>query len=290
MEIKGVYNEKTYKKEKDKEYGPDKYFIIASKTAGQFLQETKEEKVPYYVFRPRKTLDEVKEEFLRGLKAKASVDFYNSAVKTIRVIRQYFPVNYIDVHSVADSNLVETRHYKPSGEYSIDGKLEGDTLKVDVSQGSTYSHSTYERETTTKYVNQKKYYNDISGPLHRFSKKLFETNEVDESALIPAEELMKDAMFSYTSPRYILGRDASYNLLQVLLFPIWRVECDFNGHTYVNYVSDVANSEIVYLELSQEEQTKIIEEKRKKEFEDTHGMGSQIGQYVNYTFVKLVFA
>lgn len=184
------------------------------------------------------------------------MEFYNSAVKTIRVIRQYFPVNYINVHSVPDSRWVEKRHYNPSGEYSIDGKLEGDTLKVDVSQGSTYSHSTYDRETFTRDVNKKKYYEDIHTYFWQFSEKFFETNEVDESALMPAEELMQDSMFSYNSPRYILGRDASYKLLQVLLFPIWRVECDFDGHTYVNYVSDVAPSKILYLELSQEEQAR----------------------------------
>lgn len=63
-------------------------------------------------------------------------------------------------------------------------------------------------------------------------------------------------MFDPGKPSYILGSDASYELLQVLLFPVWRVECDFNEHTYINYVSDVAQSKVVYLELSQEEQKK----------------------------------
>lgn len=58
MEINGVYNEKTYKKEK--EYGPKRNYVMEHTTAGQFLQNAKKEEAPYYAFRPHKTVEQVK--------------------------------------------------------------------------------------------------------------------------------------------------------------------------------------------------------------------------------------
>lgn len=266
MEIKSVYNENKYKEEKDKEYGPK---VRLTGTAGKYLKETQKEKIPHYAFRPKKSPKQVKDDFLITLKsAKASEDFYNSASKTIRVTRQYFTVYYIDVHSIPESHLASTRHYKPSGKYSIDGKLEGDTLKVDISQGSTYSHTSYDVVTTRKTINKKDYYSYTY--LEDFSKKLYNTTAVDESSLISAEEIMQDQLFDPGKPSYIFGSDASYELIQVLLFPVWRVECDFNEHTYVNYVSDVAQSKVVYLELSQEEQKRLAEEKYQEQLKEQH--------------------
>lgn len=266
MQIKGVYDEKKYKEEKDKQYGQK---VILTGTAGKYLKETQKEKIPHYAFRPKKSPEQVKDDFLIALKsAKASEDFYNSASKTIRVTRQYFTVYYIDVHSLPESHLTSTKHYKPSGEYTIDGKLEGDTLKVDISQGSTYSHTSYDVVTTRKTINKKDYYSYTY--LEDFSQNLYNTTAVDESSLISAEEIMQDQMFDPGKPSYILGSDASYELLQVLLFPVWRVECDFNEHTYVNYVSDVSQSKVVYLELSQEEQKRLAEEKYQEQLKEQH--------------------
>lgn len=273
MEIKGVYNEKTYKEEKNKKYAPD-VNLSHFTTAGKYLQGGQKGEAPRYAFKPKKTPKQVEEKFLIDLKAMAQEDFYKSAEKTIRVIRQYFPVYYIDLKSVNESHLTSTDHYKPSGKYSIDGKLEGDTLKVDISQGSTYSHTSYDVETTRKSVNRKEYYSTITGTawVGNFAQKFYETDSVDESMLISADEIMQDAMFDWYKPSYFVGSDSRYELLQILLFPIWRVECDFNGHTYVNYVSDIAASKILYLELSSEgkkvlEEKKLEEQKRKEENE-----------------------
>lgn len=265
MEIKGVYNEKTYKEEKNKKYAPD-VNLSHFTTAGQYLQGGKEGEAPRYAFKPKKTPEQVKQKFLIDLKVMAQKEFYNSAEKTIKVIRQYFPVYYIDLRSIKESHLTSTRHYKPSGEYSIDGKLEGDTLKVDISQGSTYSHTSYDIETTRKSVDRREYYSTITGTawVGNFAEKFYETDSTDESMLISAEEIMQDTMFDWYKPSYFVGSDSSYELLQILLFPIWRVECDFNGHTYVNYVSDVADSKILYLELSSAGKN-ILEEKKLEE-------------------------
>lgn len=266
MEIKGKYEEDKYsqelkkrQEEANKRYEPGILFYEET-TAGEFLNEKNTLDVPCYAFKPKKNWESVKETFLSDLRSKVDDDFFDSATKTIRVIREYFSVNYVDVRSVSESHLNSTKHYKPSGEYTIDGKLEDDTLKVGIRQGSTYSHTTYDISTSRKYVNSKKYYAHAVEKatcftckiVGDFADKFYCVDDVDESSLITAEEIMQDKLLTHAEPKSFLGSSADFTHLQILLFPIWRVEIDFNNHTYVNYVSDVAPSDILFYEPSSE--------------------------------------
>lgn len=280
MEIKGKYEEYKYsqelkkrKEEADKRYGPGILSYEFGTTAGKFLNKKNTLDVPCYAFKPKKSYESVKETFLNDLRPKVEDDFFDSATKTIRVIREYFSVNYVDVKSVTESHLTSTKHYKPSGEYTIDGKLDGDKLKVNVSQGSTYSHTTYDISTSRKYVNSKKYYAPAVEKttcfrckiVGDFADKFYCTDDVDESSLITAEEIMNDKLLTHSEPKSFFGSSASFTHLQILLFPIWRVEIDFNNHTYINYVSDVAPSDILFYEPSSEMLKQEAEERAKIE-------------------------
>ena len=95
-----------------------------------------------------------------------------------------------------------------------------------------------------------------------FNSKFYSTVDSDSSNLVTADDIIDDSLLQnmganfYRHPTY--GSVKNYELHQILLFPLWRVEVKFNNNIYVNYVSDIDKSEVVYYNKSQEAKEKEV--------------------------------
>lgn len=218
MKISDNFAEKYYDsfvEDESKKYGPELDISKYTKTtAGKFLEERNTSRIPCVAYAPKRDKKEVENAFLRdlyNLKSSVDIKFINSANDTIKVTRQYFPANLVEV----------------------DGKKE---------YWST--------------INSKEY-------LGGFSSVFIPAIDSENATPIAAKDIMDDDIFSYHSPEYF-ETNGKANLLEIHLFPIWRVEVEYNNHTYVNYVSDVvSDSKILYADFTTEALAQIKKDERR---------------------------
>lgn len=272
MEIKGAYSEYDKKElgsDIVEDYAPN--FIPYGKnlTAGMFFKKQSAEKC--FAFRSLKTEEQVKEEFLNSIPKDSSDAFVKAAKETIKIYRTYLPVEYFTVTQYEKTSLESTKHYKTTG-YTATGRVSGNSVNVDVSENKEYSHTTYDFVSQTQKAKDKIYYTDLDKDLKIFKSKFYSTSDSDASNLVSADEIMEDSLLptlganSYRHKMY--GSVKNYELHQILLFPLWRVEVTLNNNIYVNYVSDIEKSKIAYYNRSTKAKEKELAdlEKEKKTY------------------------
>ncbi len=236
---------------------------------GKYLEETKDGEVQRFVFKPIKTEQQVKDDFLKKLESVGSPQFIESAKSNIKVSCQYFPVNYAELISKTVTHYETTDHYVPDGNFSLDGKLEDDKLTVNVSQGKTYSHSTTSSWTTHEDAYGKAYSSMCQGIcdrkqlsfnfLEEFDDVFYKTAGYSEKDIASIDDV-KDCDYFKDEGAEWNGRlgDYKFKELQILWFPVWKVEVKHDRYIYENYVSDITDaSKIIYLD----ENAEILNEK-----------------------------
>lgn len=255
--------------EKNKKRTPNLRTLKLLNDFGKYLEETKDGKVQRFVFKPIKTEQQVKDDFLKKLESVGSAQFIEAAKSNIKVSCVYFPVNYVELSSKSVTHYETTDHYVPDGNYSLDGKLENDTLTVNVSQGKTYSHSTTDSWTTHENAYGKAYASMCQGIcdrkqlsfyfLEEFDSAFYKTAGYSEKDIASIDDV-KDCNYFKDEGAERNGKLSDYKFreLQILWFPVWKVEVNLGGRIYENYVSDITDtSKIKYLD----ENTETINER-----------------------------
>lgn len=267
MEIKGAYSEQSQKTETPKtniveDYAPS---VLPERnlSAGNFLKQQKDG--VGFAFRFQKTEEQVRNEFFENMPKDASEKFVDSAKKSLKISRAYLPVEYFTVTLYEKLGIESTRHYGTTG-YTAKGSVDGDTLKVDVSPTKGVTHTTYDIVTDTHKAKDKIYYTRFDEDLKVFSSKFYSTEDTDASNLASADEIMNDlvlpcrgAMF-YHHPTY--GSPKKWDIHQILLFPLWIIEVTLDDKVYVNYYSDIDNSQIAYYNRSTKHIAEFEKEKQ----------------------------
>jgi|GEM_PF-1156129 len=207
----------------------------------------KENRDILFAFKPLNSKEKIKENFLNQLKKlkifEESLISHIDEIESERLVKLvYFDVFYC---KVSEASYVKTKRsyssYKKPGEYTIEVSDDGRTYSVTPK---------YERYSTTKsstYTIKE----DRLIYCSKFSRTFYSTKAVDQTRLVNDDDLpgleyeeSKD-IISLAEKELKAVSIKGLELVQVLLFPIWKIEFEYDGGNYFTYISDFSGEMVL---------------------------------------------
>lgn len=199
-----------------------------------------------FAIKPLNTADKIKHNFLRQLKKlkffdKSIIDYIDKIDSEKLVKLQYFDVFFCKVLKYTYETKSTISHYKKTGEYTVETSDDGKTYDVTPK---------YERYTTSLSVVHSKDANEL---IHcsQFDKGFYITKAIDQSLLVSDEDLPGLDYYESENVNNVAALELKaesvkeLQLIQILLFPIWKIEFEFDGEKYSTYLSDVSGKMIL---------------------------------------------
>lgn len=247
-----------------------------------------------FVIKEKLNANLAKKKFLSELKKQKFCDksFLQSA-QNVSMSLAYFPVFYIHVDNYTQRIYCKDDIKKQTG-VNIKASYKEGSLSVESSPSYStvgYKDSSFDRKFE---VNKNIHANVFTMKDNPFFSTLqregAELNTENSSIDIYVDKSGTDNYILKALSKYYMKNvvDATYEILQVVYFPVWVSEVEFNGKTYKSFVSDCKRNSILSLSFDniKIEKAKNYYEKTENVFEKLSNIYFQFWSFV----IVLIFA
>ncbi len=201
-----------------------------------------------FALKPLNSKQKIKQNFidqLRELKFfDESIIAYIDKTDSERLVKkEYFDVFYCKVLNATYRHTSNETHYRKTGEYSMTASTSSDETTYDISP-KYESYTKFSTSYDSKSVKRLVYCSQLD-------KAFYSTDAIDQSRLAEGDELRGLAYYESNNFRSLAAKTVGaesvedLTLIQVLLFPIWKIEFRFEGENYSAYLSDISGKMIL---------------------------------------------